>query len=124
LQKLSNSDPTVVPAVQALEMATIGGAKALGMADEIGSLEVGKKADVILVDLTGAHLRPINNIVNNLVYSASAPGDVKTVIIDGEIVVEDRKLLRCDQQAVLAEAEEFAVRRFERAGLERPAYYQ
>ena len=123
LQKLSNSDPTVVPAYQALEMATIGGAKALGMADEIGSLEVGKKADVILVDLTGAHLRPINNIVNNLVYSASAPSDVKTVIVDGKVVVEDRKLVGWDEQAMLAEAEEFAFRRFEQAGLKRPAYY-
>jgi 5-methylthioadenosine/S-adenosylhomocysteine deaminase len=124
LQKLSSSDPTVVPAYQALEMATIGGARALGMADEIGSLEVGKKADVILVDLTGAHLRPINNIVNNLVYSASATGDVKTVVIDGQVVVEDRTLVGWDEQAVLAEAEEFAFRRFERAGLERPACYQ
>ena len=124
LQKLSNSDSTVVTAYHALEMATIGGAKALGMADEIGSLEIGKKADVILVDLTGAHLRPVNNIVNNLVYSASAPSDVKTVIIDGQIVVEDRELLGCDEQAVLAEVEEFAFRRFERAGLERPLYYR
>jgi 5-methylthioadenosine/S-adenosylhomocysteine deaminase len=124
LQKLARSDPTVVPAYQALEMATIGGARALGMADEIGSLEVGKKADLILVDLSGAHLRPVNNIVNNLVYSASAPGDVKSVIIDGQIVVDDRILVRCAEQAVLAEAEEFAFRRFEQAGLERPQYYR
>jgi 5-methylthioadenosine/S-adenosylhomocysteine deaminase len=122
LQK--HSDPTAVPAYQALEMATSGGASALGMADEIGSLEVGKKADVILVDLTGAHLRPVNNIVNNLVYSASAASDVKTVIIDGQIVVEDRELLSCDEAAVLAEAEEFAFRRFEQAGLTRPIYYR
>jgi len=124
LQKLSMSDPTVVPAYQALEMATIGGARALGMADEIGSLEIGKKADVILIDLTGAHLRPVNNIVNNLVYSASAPSDVKTVIIDGRVVVEDHTLVGWDEQAVLAEAEEFAFRRFEQAGLERPRYYR
>ena len=78
---------------------------------------------MILIDLTGAHLRPINNIVNNLVYSASAPSDVKTVIIDGQVVVEDHKLLCCDEQAVLAEAEEFALQRFEHAGLERPPYY-
>lgn len=124
LQKLSVSDPTAVPAYQALEMATIGGARALGLAEEIGSLEVGKKGDVILVDLSGAHLRPINNIVNNLVYSACAPADVHSVIVDGQLLVEDHQLLCCHEQQALAAAEDFAFSRFERAGLERPLYYR
>ena len=124
LQKLSVSDPTAVPAYQALEMATIGGARALGLADEIGSLEVGKKGDVILVDLSGAHLRPINNIVNNLVYSACAAADVRSVIVDGQLLVEDHRLLCCHEQEALAAAEDFAFSRFERAGLKRPLYYR
>jgi 5-methylthioadenosine/S-adenosylhomocysteine deaminase len=124
LQKLAAMDPAVVPAYQALEMATIGGAKALGMEDEIGSLEAGKRADIILVDLTGVHMRPINHIVNNLVYCATAASDVATVIVDGQLVVEDGKLLCCDEQEAIAEVEEFALRRFARAGLELSPYYQ
>jgi 5-methylthioadenosine/S-adenosylhomocysteine deaminase len=124
LQKISTMNPTAVPAYRSLEMATIGGARALGMADEIGSLEAGKKADLILVDLTGVHIRPINNIVNNLVYCASAASDVDTVIIDGQLVVEDRQLLCFDEQEAVAQAEEFALRHFAQAGLEPPPYYQ
>ena len=124
LQKMFTGEPTAVPADQSLAMATIDGARALGMADQIGSLEVGKKADVILVDLTGVHIRPINNLVNNLVYAATAASDVETVIVDGQIVVEDRKLLCFDEQTVIAEAEEFAFKRFDRAGLKRSPYYQ
>jgi len=123
LQKVTVMDPAVVPAYEALEMGTIGGAKALGLGDEIGSLEAGKKADVILVDLTGTHIRPINNIVNNLVYSASAACDVETVIVDGKLVVEDRQLICWNEQEVVAEAEEFAIRRFTDAGLEISPYY-
>lgn len=123
LQKLATMDPAVVPAYQALEMATMGGAKSLGMEKEIGSLEVGKKADAILVDLTGVHMRPINNIVNNLVYCASAASDVETVIVDGQLVVENHKLLCCEEQEIITEAEEFALNRFAKAGLELPPYY-
>jgi len=123
LQKVTQLDPSTVPAYQALEMATIGGARALGMEDEIGSLEVGKKADVILMDLTGVHMRPINNIVNNLVYCSSASSDVETVIVDGKIVVEDHKLLTIGEEEAVKEAEEFALRRFAEAGLEVSPYY-
>jgi 5-methylthioadenosine/S-adenosylhomocysteine deaminase len=124
LQKVHQMDPTAISAYDVLEMATSGGARALGMGDQIGSLEVGKKADVILVDLTGAHLRPINRIVNNLVYCASAASDVETVIVDGRVVVEHRTLCTCDQEQVISAAEEFAVERFGRAGLEISPYYQ
>jgi len=124
LQKVTTMDPAVVPAAEAFAMGTLGGARALGMGDEIGSLEVGKKADVIVVDLSQAHIRPINSIVNNLVYSASAASDVETVIVDGTIVVEDRRLLSCDEQEVIAEAEAFAVERFSEAGLDIPPYYR
>jgi 5-methylthioadenosine/S-adenosylhomocysteine deaminase len=124
LQKVTTMDPAVVPAATAFDMGTLGGASALGLEDQIGSLEVGKRADIVLVDLSSAHLRPINSILNNLVYAASAAGDVETVIVDGKIVVEDRKLLTCDEQEVIAEAEAFALRRFSEAGLRISPYYQ
>ena len=124
LQKVHLMDPSAIMAYQMLEIATIGGARALGMADQIGSLEVGKKADVILVDLKRAHMRPINNIVNNVVYCASASSDVETVIVDGRVVLEDHKLLVCDEEAVLAESEEFAVTKFGGAGLAVSPYYR
>ncbi|MFC2030275.1 amidohydrolase family protein [Chloroflexota bacterium] len=123
LQKVNQMDAAVISAYQVLEMATIGGARALGIDQELGSLEVGKKADVILVDLTQPHMRPINNIANNLVYCASAASDVETVIVDGVVVVENRKLLGCDEQKVIAEAEEYAVKRFSEAGLQISPYY-
>ncbi len=108
-----------VSAYAGLEMATIGGARALGMQDQIGSLEPGKKADLILVSLERAHMRPVNNIVNILVYSAGH-GDVDTVIVDGEVLVAGGWLQRCDEEQVIAEAETFALERFAAAGLDRP----
>jgi 5-methylthioadenosine/S-adenosylhomocysteine deaminase len=123
LQKVSQMDAMALHAYQVLEMATIGGARALGMEAEIGSLEVGKKADLILVDLSGPHMRPINNVVNNLVYCASAIHDVDTVIVDGAVLVRDHKLLVADEAELLAQAEEYAIRRFSQAGLPLSPYY-
>lgn len=124
VQKLGTMDPSVVPAAQALEMATIGGARALGLDDEIGSLEPGKKADVVLVDLSAAHMRPINSIVNNLVYAASAPADIADVIVDGEILVRDHELCRDEEAAIVAEAEGYLIERLTQAGMEPPPFYQ
>jgi 5-methylthioadenosine/S-adenosylhomocysteine deaminase len=123
LQKVSQLDATALHGYQVLEMATIGGARALGMEAQIGSLEVGKKADLILVDLTGPHMRPINNVVNNLVYCACAIHDVDTVLVDGNVLVQDRKLLVADEADVLAQAEEYGRQRFSRAGLAVSPYY-
>jgi 5-methylthioadenosine/S-adenosylhomocysteine deaminase len=123
LQKLSTMNPAVVPAYEALEMGTIGGARALGMADEIGSLEPGKKADVILVDLSGIHMRPINHLPNNLVYAASAARDVETVIVDGRIVVHNRQLVSFDAQEAIAQAEAYAMRRFSQDGVNLSPHY-
>jgi 5-methylthioadenosine/S-adenosylhomocysteine deaminase len=116
LQKHAAMDPAVVPAWEALRMATAGGARALGLADQIGSLEVGKKADLIVVDLSGVHLRPINHLANTLVYAAGAR-DVEAVIVDGRVVVEDRRLCAFDAQEAMARAEAYAARRFREAGL-------
>lgn len=123
LQKSSTMDPAVLPAYEALEMATLGGARALGMADEIGSLEVGKRADLILVDLDRIHMRPINNLVNNLVYCASAAHDVETVVVDGRVVVEERRLLPWVEGEVVRAAEAYLHRRLTEAGLDVPPYY-
>ena len=124
LQKVDTMDPSVLPAAQALEMATIGGARALGMDGEIGSLEAGKRADVILVDLSGAHMRPINSIVNNLVYAASAPADISDVIVDGEVLVRDHELCRFDERGVVMEAEAYLIERLLGAGMEVPPFYR
>ncbi len=122
LQKHAAMDPAVVPAWEALRMATAGGARALGLGDEIGTLEAGKKADLILVDLEGVHLRPINHLANTLVYAAGAR-DVETVIVDGQIVVEGRELRAFDAGAAMAQAEQYAARRFEATGLYVSPYY-
>lgn len=106
LHKVHRLDPTAMPARVVLEMATLGGAKVLGLEKEIGSLEVGKKADIIILDLLRPHLRPMYNIVSNLVYSA-AGADVRDVIIDGRLVMQDRKLLTIDEETVLQKVEEW-----------------
>jgi 5-methylthioadenosine/S-adenosylhomocysteine deaminase len=106
LDKIFRLDPTVMPSNVVLEMATLGGAKVLGLEREIGSLEVGKKADIIILDLHRPHLQPIYNIVSNLVYSA-AGADVRDVIIDGKLVMQDRKLLTIDEEKVLQKVEEW-----------------
>jgi 5-methylthioadenosine/S-adenosylhomocysteine deaminase len=123
LQKISTMDPAVLPAYEALALGTIGGAQALGMADRIGSLEVGKRADIILVDLDRIHMRPINNLVNNLVYCASAASDVDTVIVDGRPLVRAGRLLVWDESQVVVEAEAHTRQRFARAGLNWSPFY-
>ena len=106
LHKVHRLDPTVMPAQTVLEMATIGGARVLGMEKEIGSLEVGKKADIIVLDLNRPHLQPVFNIVSHLVYSATG-ADVRDVIIDGKLVMENRKLLTLDEKEILNSAREW-----------------
>ena len=122
LQRIALADHRVMPAYEALEMVTMGGARALGMAGEIGSLEPGKKADVILVNLDGVHLRPINDIVNNLVYAGHA-SDVETVLVDGRVVVEKGHLCGLDEMAAIAGAEEYAQQRFKQAGIRVSPYW-
>jgi len=92
-----------------LRMATIEGAQAIGLGDEIGSLEAGKEADIILVDLNAPNLMPvldapIRTIVPNLVYAASGH-EVKTVLVAGQILMRDRQMLTIDEAAILTEAQ-------------------
>jgi 5-methylthioadenosine/S-adenosylhomocysteine deaminase len=103
VHKVHRMDPTVMPAETVLEMATLGGARVLGLEDEIGTLTVGKKADLIVVDLEKPHLQPVYNVVSQLVYAAGG-ADVRDVIIDGRIVMKDRKLLTLNEEKILAQA--------------------
>ncbi len=95
--------PEVLSAARALRMATIDGARALGLDQEIGSIEVGKAADLIIVDLKQIHSSPVSDVVSALVYSAQA-SDVRTTVIDGQIVMRDGELMTLDQGAVIVDA--------------------
>ena len=108
LQKLSYKNPKVMPAYEVLKMATTNGAKALGLGESIGSLEVGKKADLILIDLSKPHLKPLHNIYASIVYSARG-SDVDTVIVDGKILMENRQVKTLGEQAVMEKAEKTAL---------------
>lgn len=99
LQKVATSDPLVIPAYQALEMATVNGAKAIGMGDRLGQLKAGMLADIVLIDTGKPHLYPRHDMVANLVYCAKC-SDVDTVIVDGKVVVESGRLLTLDVASV------------------------
>jgi 5-methylthioadenosine/S-adenosylhomocysteine deaminase len=105
LHKVKAMDPTVMDAVTVLRMATIEGAKALGLAGITGSLEEGKRADVIIIDTNKPHLTPMYNPVSHLVYAARG-NDVSHSIINGRLVMEDRKLLTIDIKDVMEQAKE------------------
>jgi len=104
LAKHVTGDPTVAPAAAVLEMATLGGARALGMEDRLGSLEPGKRADLIVVDLSAPRLHPLYDPVSHLVYAAKG-ADVRHVVVEGRVVMRDRKITTLDEAAVLADAE-------------------
>ena len=106
LQKVATSDPEVLPARQALEMATIRGARALGMEKEIGSIEAGKRADVIMVRLDRPNAVPLYDVYSQMVYALKA-SDVRDVMVNGRPVVSDGKILTLDAAQVLAKGEEY-----------------
>src|SRR5215213_7651663 len=99
LHKLSSNDPKVVTAEEALALATIGGARALHMDSDIGSLEVGKRADLVVVDLDALHQTPRYNIYSHLVYATKA-SDVRTVVVEGRVVMRDRRLLTLNEALI------------------------
>jgi cytosine/adenosine deaminase-related metal-dependent hydrolase len=116
LQKARLLDPLVLNSETVLEMATLNGAEALGLQDQIGSIEAGKKADLILLNIKKPHLTPAYNIVSNLVYSA-AGSDVDTVIIDGKVVMQNRIVKTLDEEQILDEATDRGARLLERTGI-------
>ena len=107
IHKVVRMDPTAMNAGTTLRAATMGGAQALGATKVVGSLEVGKKADVIVLDLNQPHLTPIYNPVSHLVYAARG-GDVIHSIINGKVVMRNRKIESFDEQAVLAEMQQIS----------------
>jgi 5-methylthioadenosine/S-adenosylhomocysteine deaminase len=105
LHKLEGNDPTLVPAYDALEMATRGSARALGIDDRVGQIRPGMKADIALVDFDQPHLFPRHDVISHLVYAARA-GDVCTVFIHGKPVMRDRKLLTLDEGEIFRQVGE------------------
>jgi len=108
LHKVTRLDPTVMNAQTVVRMATIEGAGALGMDKVTGSLEVGKKADIIIIGLNKPHLTPLYSEYSHLVYAASG-ADIDTVIINGKVVMENRSLLTIDETEVMQKVREIAV---------------
>jgi 5-methylthioadenosine/S-adenosylhomocysteine deaminase len=116
LHKVSSLDAMVLLPEDVLWMACRGGAAAFGQEAQIGSLEVGKRADIVLVDLNTPGAMPVHRASSALVYNANA-GEVDTVMVDGRILMRNREILCVDEKALLAEARTACSRLFERAGV-------
>lgn len=116
LHKLYSNDPKVLSAEQAFELATIRGARALHMEKEIGSIEEGKRADLVVVDMDDLNQTPYYNIYSSLVYATKAD-DVRTVIIEGRVVMRDRRLLTLNEEAIKLEAHQFRQRIIQSLGV-------
>ena len=116
LHRVHTLQSDVLSAEQVLEMATLGGARALGLENEIGSLEPGKKADVILLDLHKPHLVPIYDLPTAIVHGANA-ADVDTVIVDGQVIMEGRRMKTLDEAAIMLAVEATGPELWRRAGL-------
>jgi 5-methylthioadenosine/S-adenosylhomocysteine deaminase len=115
LQKVSRLDARALTAERALELATLGGARALGLDDRIGSLEPGKRADLAVVSLRGVNTMPSLKPVSSLVYTCR-PSDVTHVMVDGRLLMEDRRILTMDETEVLARGRAVALRMVEQSG--------
>lgn len=95
IHKLFNNDRTLLPSVELVEMATIGGARVLGIDNKVGSIEVGKNADLVLIETQSVNMQPIYDYYSTIVYSSN-PSNVDTVIVNGDIVVKNKKLVSGD----------------------------
>jgi 5-methylthioadenosine/S-adenosylhomocysteine deaminase len=106
LHKLTSQNPTVINAREALEMATIRGARAIHQEKEIGSVEIGKRADLIIVGMDSVHQTPLYNVYSQLVYATKA-SDVETVMVNGRVVMRNRRVLTIDERSVLLKANQY-----------------
>jgi len=120
IQKARLLSPTVMPAYKVFEMATLNGARALGMEDKLGSLEVGKKADIVIVNLDNLHSTPSVevDVISQLVYAAKG-SDVETTIIDGKIVMENKKLITLNEKNIKEEANKLVKVQIDLAGVKK-----
>lgn len=109
LEKSARLDPTVMSAETVLRMATVNGAKTLGMGDLVGTLEVGKKADILIIDTDKPHLTPMYDPYSHLAYAVNG-SDVETVLINGKIVMRNRKLTTIDEHEVMVQVRRIAAR--------------
>jgi 5-methylthioadenosine/S-adenosylhomocysteine deaminase len=116
LHKVSTLNPLITPCEQVLEMATINGAKALGLENEIGSIEIGKKADIVLINTKRPHIWPVHRHTSALVYCANG-SDVAYTIIDGKVVYEYGNIKTVDEESILEMAKEHAYQLVEKAGI-------
>jgi 5-methylthioadenosine/S-adenosylhomocysteine deaminase len=109
LEKSARLDPTVMSARTVIRMATCNGAKTLGLDSLVGTLEVGKKADLCIIDMNRPHLTPLYNEYSHLVYAVNG-ADVDTVLINGKVVMRNRKLLTIDEDEAMGRVREIALR--------------
>jgi|RhiMetdeSRZDD1v2_1073273.scaffolds.fasta_scaffold56037_1 5-methylthioadenosine/S-adenosylhomocysteine deaminase len=116
LFKDAREDPTLVPAERAIEMATLAGARTLGLEREIGSLEAGKQADLIVLSRRAPEMNPLVDVANTLVYGTDGR-NVDTVVVGGRVVMEGRRALTIDEERLYAEVREIAPKLIARAGL-------
>ncbi len=122
-QKQAAGAPEVMPLGQALHVATRGSARVVGMADRLGRIAPGFLADLILVDLAGAHAQPLHSVPATLVYATRA-SDVQTVIVDGRVVMRDRKLLTVDKAEVIRQVSQSLERLARRVPQQRIQFYR
>ena len=120
--KDSREDVDLIPPETALDMATINGAEALGLSNEIGSIEVGKKADLVLFDTKRPEWRTMFNPINNLVYNADGRS-VHTVIVDGRVVVENYNLVYADEWEIIQKVQELGEHLLSRTGINFPSVW-
>ncbi len=106
--KQQEHDVSALSISEALRIGTRGGATLSGMGESLGALEVGRRADIVLVDLSGVHCRPVHDPRAALLYSVRSTSDVHSVLVDGDLVVADRKLLTYDLEQILSDADAIA----------------
>jgi 5-methylthioadenosine/S-adenosylhomocysteine deaminase len=110
LNKSRHRDPTLLPSWKMLRLATIEGATAIGIGDKVGSIEVGKKADIILLDLNLPHMtpilmKPVRNVAPNIVYSGRGD-EITHVIVNGQLLIEQKKVLTLNEKKVIRDAQQ------------------
>lgn len=116
LHKVHLRNPSIITATEVVQMATLNGAKALGLEDRLGSIEVGKNGDVVVIDMFKPNTVHVHDPIGSLVYSATSE-NVDTVIVDGKVLMENRRITFGDEEAILKEADKVALRVLQRAGL-------